>query len=284
MGRRESTEMTARHEVKTLLKSAGLLDVARGARDAATSLPWLRDNSRFWLRGSRDGLPIPPLHLVRSSTGTSSLEWLFRGGALAADSIRRILARNGRDIRDVRCLLDFGCGCGRVLRHWAGLGAEIHGSDYNSRSIAWCRDHLTFATCQVNGLKPPLPYRDGQFDLIYALSVFTHLPEPLIDAWMREMERVLSTDGFLIISTHGEAYLGELTPDQQAQFRAGQAVVKDHESAGTNRCGVYVSETYIRTHLAARLRVVDFVPQGATGNPVQDLVLLQKTSTASPIA
>ena len=42
------------------------------------------------------------------------------------------------------------------------------------------------------------------------------------------MERVLSTDGFLIISTHGEAYLGELTPDQQAQFRAGQAVVKDH--------------------------------------------------------
>jgi hypothetical protein len=101
---------------------------------------------------------------------------------------------------------------------------------------------------------------------------------------MREMERVLSTDGFLIISTHGEAYLGELTPDQQAQFRAGQAVVKDHESAGTNRCGVYVSEEYIRTHLAARLRVVDFVPQGATGNPVQDLVLLQKISTASPIA
>jgi hypothetical protein len=29
---------------------------------------------------------------------------------------------------------------------------------------------------------------------------------------------------------------------------------------------------------------VDFVPQGATGNPVQDLVLLQKISTASPIA
>jgi 2-polyprenyl-3-methyl-5-hydroxy-6-metoxy-1,4-benzoquinol methylase len=276
--------MSARHEVKTLLKSAGLLDVARDARDAATGLPWLRDNSRFWLRGSNDGLPIPPLHLVRSSTGTSSLEWLFRGGALAADSIRGILARNGCDVGDVRCLLDFGCGCGRVLRHWAGLRAAIHGSDYNSRSIAWCRDHLTFADCQVNGLKPPLSYGDGQFDLIYALSVFTHLPEPLMDAWMREMERVLSPDGFLVISTHGEAYLGDLTSDQQAQFHAGLAVVKDHESAGTNRCGVYISEAYIRTHLAARLHVVDFVPQGARGNPVQDLVLLRKTLAASPTA
>ena len=278
MGPTRFDGMTARQEVKTLLKSAGLLDAAREARDVAASLPWLRGNSRFWLRGSSDGLPVPPLHLVRSSTGTSSLEWMFRGGALAADSIRGILARNGHDIRAVRCLLDFGCGCGRVLRHWAGLGVTIHGSDYNSQSIAWCRRRLTFATCEVNGLGPPLRYRDGQFDLIYALSVFTHLPEPLSDAWMREMERVLTTDGFLIISTHGEAYLRELTPDQQAQFRAGRAVVKDYDSAGTNRCGVYASEAYIRTRLAARLHVVDFVPQGATGNPVQDLVLLQKTS------
>ena len=103
---------------------------------------------------------------------------------------------------------------------------------------------MTFARFEINALTPPLPYADEQFDLVYALSVFTHLPEPLHFAWMREMKRVLKTDGYLIFSTHGEPYLGDLTPDQQAEFRAGRVVVKDQDAAGTNRCGVYVSEEY----------------------------------------
>jgi 2-polyprenyl-3-methyl-5-hydroxy-6-metoxy-1,4-benzoquinol methylase len=275
--------MIIRHSVRTALSSAGLLDVAREARDAVAGLAWVRNNSTVWLRGAADGLPVPPLRLVRASTGTSSLPWLFQGGALAAGSITGILSKNGISIRDVGSLLDFGCGCGRVIRHWARLGAAIHGSDYNARSIAWCRRNLTFARFEVNQIAPPLPYQQGQFDLVYALSVFTHLPEPLMFAWMREMERILKPGGFLIVSTHGEPYLGHLSPGQQAEFRSGRAVVKDEESAGTNRCGVYLPEAYVRTRLADGFRVVDFRPQGATGNPPQDLVLLQKpVSVAEP--
>ena len=172
------------------------------------------------------------LRLVRSSTGTSSLPWLFQGGARAAESISGVLARNGSDIRNFRSILDFGCGCGRVIRHWAKQDAAVHGCDYNRKSVEWCRRSLTFARFEVNALTPPLPYADGQFDLVYALSVFTHLPEPLHFAWMCEMKRVLKTDGFLIFSTHGEPYLGDLTPDQQAEFHAGRVVVKDQDSAG----------------------------------------------------
>jgi SAM-dependent methyltransferase len=168
-----------------------------------------------------------------------------------------------------------------VIRHWAKQDAAIHGCDYNRTSIEWCRRNLTFARFEVNALQPPLPYRDEQFDLVYALSVFTHLPEPLQFAWMREMKRVLKPGGFLIFSTHGEPYLGDLTPDQQADFRAGRAVVKERDDAGTNRCGVYVSEAYVRTRLADGFRMVDFLPQGATGNPLQDLVLFQKPDLAS---
>ena len=262
-----------------MLKSAGLLDIAREARDAASGFAWLRTNSPVWFHGAADGLPIPPLRLVRSSTGTSSLPWLIHGGTLAADSIVGILSKNGIGIRDLAAILDFGCGCGRVIRHWAGLKAAVHGCDYNQRSIRWCRRRLTFARFEANELSPPLPYRDGQFDLVYALSVFTHLPEPLMFAWMREMERVVKAGGFLVISTHGERCLGQLTPEQQAQFRSGSAVVTDQESAGTNRCGVYMPETYIRTHFTGGFRVVDFLPEGAKGNPPQDLVLFQKTES-----
>jgi len=111
---------------------------------------------------------------------------------------------------------------------------------------------------------------------VYALSVFTHLPEPLLFDWMREMDRVLMPGGFLIASTHGDACLPALDAAQQAAFRAGQAVVTDAPAAGTNRCGVYVSEAYIRSRMADAFRVLDVVPQGARGNPPQDLTLFQK--------
>jgi SAM-dependent methyltransferase len=206
---------------------------------------------------------------------------MFRGGALAAESISGVLEKHSIDIRSFASILDFGCGCGRVIRHWARLDAAVHGCDYNPRAIEWCRRHFPFARFEVNALSPPLPYGAGQFDLVYALSVFTHLPESLALAWMREMERVLNVGGWLIVTTHGESCLGDLTPEQQSQVRRGRAVVKDEGSAGTNRCGVYVSEEYVRRHLAERFQVVDFLPRGAKGNPPQDLALLQRRSPAA---
>jgi SAM-dependent methyltransferase len=268
--------MTARQWTRSLLDSAGLLDSVREARDAVRGVPWWRANARFWRHGADDGWPLPPLRLVRASTGTSSLEWMLEGGRLAAGSISEILARQGRTLEDSPRVLDFGCGCGRVIRRWAHLDIALHGCDYNASAIRWCRRHLTFARFETNGLTPPFPYGDGEFDLVYALSVFTHLPEPLLFDWMREVRRVLVPHGLLVLSTHGDAYLSQLTLEEQAAFRAGHAVVRDDRSAGTNRCGVYMSEAFIRTRMADGFRVLDVVPQGARGNPPQDLALLQR--------
>jgi SAM-dependent methyltransferase len=268
--------MSARTQVKGVLQQAGLLDLARDARDFVAGVPWWAHNSGVRRRGAGDGLPLPPLRLVRAATGTSSLDWMLEGGRRAADSIAAILARNGIAMREVQRLLDFGCGCGRVIRHWHDLPADVHGCDYNATAIRWCQRHLPFATFACNGLAPPLPYGDGRFDLVYALSVFTHLPEPLLFDWMREMERVLAPGGLLVASTHGDACLGALDAAEQAAFRAGQAVVKDEPSAGTNRCGVYVSEEYVRSRMAEGFEVLDVVLQGARGNPPQDLTLFRK--------
>jgi 2-polyprenyl-3-methyl-5-hydroxy-6-metoxy-1,4-benzoquinol methylase len=223
-----------------------------------------------------DGLPVPPLRLIRSSTGTSSIRWYLDGGALAADSITAILERNGVRVSEIARLLDFGCGCGRVIRRWAGLSAEVHGSDYNRDAVRWCSRRLTFATFGVNGLQPPLAHADDSFDLVYALSVFTHLPEPLLSGWRDELRRVIRPGGWLIVSTHGEAFLPQLSSAQQDEFRQGGTPVIDDRAAGTNRCGVYFSERYIRERFAQGFEVLDVVPQGARGNPPQDLTLLRK--------
>ena len=78
------------------------------------------------------------------------------------------------------------------------------------------------------------------------------------------------------VSTHGEAYLPTLDPEEQARFRLGHLVVRGGDDSGTNRCGAYAPEGFVRTNLAGQLSLLEFVPNGATGNPHQDLVVLQK--------
>jgi SAM-dependent methyltransferase len=229
------------------------------------------------------GLPIPPGRLIHLVAGTTDAHWFLASGAMAAESIRRTLERNGRDIESFRSVLDFGCGVGRVIRHWHHLTAtRLHGTDYNPRLVSWCRKALTFAQFEVNALDRPLPYADASFDLVYALSVFTHLSEPLQHRWIAELARVLAPGGYLLITTHGEHYLDQLSPHHQADFRAGRLVVLQSDREGTNDCAAFHPESYIRATLAPPFEVLDFAPEAAWGNPRQDVTLMRKPESSAP--
>lgn len=255
------------------LAGLGLLDTAASTY---LRLVYLRQLPFRQRAASTDGLPLPPPGLIFAVARTPSERWYLDSGAAAAGSIRASLARHGASVEQAGALLDFGCGCGRVLRHWAGLPVEAHGSDLNGRAIAWCRDALPFARVGTNGLAPPLDQPDGRFGLVYALSVLTHLPEELGEAWLRELVRVLRPGGHLLLTLHGERYLDRLTGPEQARFRAGELVVRRPGIAGSNLCTVFHPEQYVRERLAAGLELLELVPGGAAGNPVQDLVLLRK--------
>jgi SAM-dependent methyltransferase len=257
-----------------LLRRVGLL---RPAYRAYEILAALRATGRPAPAAS-DGLPVPPPRLIVRVAGTADVGWFLESGRLAAETVRDTLGRHGRRVEALGALLDFGCGCGRVTRHWADLDrTAVHGADANDRAIAWCRANLPFARFVSNGLAPPLDHGDESFDLVYALSVFTHLPEDLQHAWARELARLLRPGGFLILTTHGEAYRGRLTPAERTAFDAGRLVVRWPEGAGTNLCSAFHPPPYVQERLAGGLDVVEFVPEGAKGNPHQDFYLLRKS-------
>jgi SAM-dependent methyltransferase len=259
--------------VLDLLRRLGLL---RPAYRAYETLNALRAAGRP-APAAQDGLPVPPPRLIVRVAGTADLGWFLESGRLAAESIQAALGRHGRPMEEVGSLLDFGCGCGRVIRRWVGLGhTDVHGADANERAVAWCRANLPFARVVSNGLAPPLAYGDESFDVVYALSVFTHLPEDLQLAWMRELERLLRPGGFLLVTTHGERYRERLSHDEREAFDAGRLVVRWPEGAGTNLCSAFHPASYVKERLAAGLDVVEAVPEGATGNPYQDLYLLRR--------
>ena len=224
------------------------------------------------------GLPIPSLPLIYLVTGSYDVTWFLTSGKLGADSMQEILKKNGSSINKFNAILDFGCGIGRVIRYFNTLnGTALYGTDYNPDLIAWCRKNLKFAEFQTNLLANPLDYQDEQFDFIYALSVFTHLREPLQHFWIKELSRVLKPGGFLFITVHGELfYLPQLFPEDQERFKRGELVVYGGENEGSNICTAFHPEEYVREKMAKDLIVVDFVPEGAAGNPRQDVYLLQK--------
>ena len=239
-------------------------------------------NPRVYLRnrvyrGSAGGLRIPPARLLMAVAGTAEIAEFLDGGQLAAGSIRDILQRNEIEPGDLRAILDFGCGCGRVLRFWTDLPrTELHGTDYNAELAAWCAQHLPSVRIGTNRLEPPTSYPAARFDLIYALSVFTHLPETAQMAWMNEFHRILRPGGFLLLSLHGAHYISRLNERERSQFLAGGLVTRYDYRAGTNLCSVFHPEAYVRKHLTREFEVVDFIPEGARGNPRQDAWLFRR--------
>jgi len=102
-------------------------------------------------------------------------------------------------------VLDFGCGAGRTLRHFIDVArsCELWGCDIDGASIAWLQEQLCPPLNVFrNGTEPPLPHPDGTFDLIWAVSVFTHLTDTW-SRWLLELRRVLADDGLIYLTFMG---------------------------------------------------------------------------------
>jgi SAM-dependent methyltransferase len=246
--------------------AVSLYETVLGVRDAASRRR----------RTEAVGPPVPPAQLrVRIAPAQGDLQHFLRSGAEHADLVRALLSDVESDPVAAAPILDFGCGCGRIARHWEGLDVDLHGCDVNPRMIDWCRRNLLFGRFDVNGLEPPLPYEDDSFGLAYAFSVLTHLPEQLQHEWLREFERVLRPGGFLLFSTQGEYFveLDRLTDDEQRKFDNGELVVLFENHAGGNVCSAYHPQAYVEGTLA---RGFDYLlHRKGDENVAQDLHLLR---------
>jgi SAM-dependent methyltransferase len=148
-------------------------------------------------------LPMPPLSL--SSRWGLSTDSYLRGGRNDAEAILAHLAEVDVTVEPGIRVLDFGSAEGRVLRFFPRHPeSELWGVDISAERITWAQQHLPppfrFATTTT---APHLPFEDNYFDLVYAVSVFTHISE-LADAWFLEMLRVLRPGGHAYLTIHDE--------------------------------------------------------------------------------
>jgi SAM-dependent methyltransferase len=127
------------------------------------------------------------------------------GAGQAASELAGAVASTGRSARQVASVLDFGCGAGRVLPQFVALAAASRGAgcDVDGDAIAWAQANLPGFQWTVSSFEPPLPYPADSFDLVYSISVFSHLGARLEALWLRELRRVLVAGGVALLSVHG---------------------------------------------------------------------------------
>jgi len=196
-------------------------------------------------------------------------------------------------------LLDFGCGCGRLLRFLRGAHElELHGADVNAQHIEWCRAHLAPIAFTLSELAPPLPFPSGHFDALWSLSVFSHLDEATGRVWRAELARVLRPGGILIATVQGLASLARAEADPELARRIGwspahveraRAALAAHghgfvrydttslaaARAGDNYGLHYTTEEQVRsTWPGEQLELLEYRPGGLRG--WQDIVVLKR--------
>ena len=227
-----------------------------------------------------DGLPLPPPYLRTLTAGTADSRWFLESGRASAETIREAVGRHGGELDSTGRMLDFGCGCGRILRHWQHLsGIEIHAAEPDDRLTEWCARNLPFALVSRSSALPPLPYEADALDLVYAVSVFTHLTEQAQLPWMNELARVIRPGGFLLLTVHGDRYLDRLAGSERREYQEGRLVVRHASAAGTNLCSAFHPAGYVRERLAADFDLLEHTTGGfERGAPQQDLVVLRKPS------
>lgn len=127
------------------------------------------------------------------------------GGYTDFRRIQVIAAHYGLDLKGA-AVLDWGCGHGRAIRHFVQQGAvrEGWGVDIDKENVGWLREHLPQVNASVVPLMPPTSLPSRHFDLIFAISVMTHLKRDVQEAWLKELKRIAKPGGLVLLTFAGE--------------------------------------------------------------------------------
>lgn len=183
---------------------------------------------------SRTGLTAdqPPEDVHAMARGPLAAAGAMWFADLVIDAAKRV----GVPLQPGAQVLDFGCSSGRVLRCLAAWRQDVEwvGCDPNSAAASWANETLPDLTAFESPQEPPLLAADASFDLVYAISVWSHFGENQAVRWLDEMHRIVKPGGALVFTTQGFPSLafylrGERIPPDHARKAAAGVLTNGHE-------------------------------------------------------
>ena len=173
--------------------------------DDATLRPFNAAHGFYWPL-SPPGHPFPDAERRRRVHGDARQEGFVISGYSTYRKLSAALADESRAWEGFESLLDWGCGCGRVFRYLPGKAlSRLTGADIDTDNVDWCRRSFPGSRFHAVPLLPPSPLPGAGFDLVFGISVFTHLREAAQHAWLGELARITRSGGLVLATIHGPA-------------------------------------------------------------------------------
>jgi SAM-dependent methyltransferase len=198
-----------------------------------------------------------------------------------------------RSITEFDRIVDWGVGCGRVFRQFLedpehGILQKgdnspcLIGFDIDDVNIDWCQKNLAhvgeISSLSLKGFNLP----DCSVDLLYGISVMTHLSEIHQGIWLQEIARILKPGGGAILTSHGEVTHYQSPANFAIPFieQFGFFDGIPDEAIGLDRKNYYRATYNDHKHIhetwSLYFEVLDIIP--STNAFRQDYIVLKKSS------
>lgn len=250
--------------------------------DGDTGQPFSEKSNYYY--PLEDTMPVPsPARRVRVH-GNDSAEHFFLEGYSTFVKLRKALNEYaGRDITGFPRVLDWGCGCGRVGRYFGRFqGIRFTGIDIDADNISWCKENMPFGTYEQVPLHPPTRLQGEDFDLLFGISIFTHLKEKEQFEWLAELSRLAAPGAIVLMTVHGGVAAARASLKLFRKYSASGGFMdfgSDPSLKGYIDDEDYYRSTfhthdYIRSEWSKYFDIITIIP-GYIGNN-QDLVVMRK--------
>jgi SAM-dependent methyltransferase len=203
-----------------------------------------------------------------------ALDHYFSNGADNAKQIRDLMDDLG--IARNASVLEFASGYGRVTRHLRDL--NIISSDIHPEAVEF--NSSVLGVKSIPSASQPENWTPAErFDFIFAISLWSHLPDGLFQRWLTATCTVLNPGGYLMFSTHGAhaaasvPQLGELISNGQDYGYLEGSDQKDLDASIYGSTIVLPSYVIRAIYNATNARIVSFKPAGWWG--LQDEWVIQ---------
>ncbi len=162
--------------------------------------------------------------------------------------------------------------------------AEIWGSDIDSEAIDWLQSNLCPPLHALrNEAEPALPFEDGHFDVVWALSVFTHLVDTWAP-WLLELHRVLADDGILIATTLGPRHSERFANESWDEDRIGMNALRSWAAYPHGAPVVLHSTWWLRAHWGRAFEMLEMSESAPKRAPAHRWLAMRKRDVTLTVA
>lgn len=187
-----------------------------------------------------------------------------------------LLDRCGRRLSTLTSLLEYASGYGRLTRHLAPL----------LRGRLWVADVMPgaadFAARCFGALPAPAATDPGalrfdrRFEVVFVLSLFTHLPPARWGDWLRALDAAVAPGGLLIFSVHSEGCDRPAGADFDAEGVCYQAGSESSHLDTSEYGTTYTTRAWVAAQVEAALGRPPRLQEGPWFWVGQDAVVVEK--------